>query len=190
MSKKLNIGFDLDNTLINFPIIKEICKEYGDPRFNQYTKRDWYCSNFPPKLKQKIHKMYRSTKYMCDIVKPFKGSGKLIRDLKKLGHNVFIITARTQEIRHRTKEIVAQFFPDIDELHFVDVTGSKKALMKSLNLDYWIDDAPHEIKHAIDLGIKCIMVSNRCTPYNHEEKNNGEVECIKRVSELKMNRFR
>jgi uncharacterized HAD superfamily protein len=187
---KYVIGLDLDNTLAEASIITLAAKEVGLEEYSDYTPRDWTSSTFPVILRDRINEMYISNKYMCDNLKIIKGSKELIKKLKNKGHKLIIITARYYKLEKKTRSFIKKNFPEIDEIYFVDPYETKKGLFKKFKLDFWIDDAPHEIMNSILLGIKSFMISNETTKYNWHMKKITGLKVIKSVKELRLKDFK
>lgn len=165
MKEKLIVGFDLDNVLVN--LTKEERKIANKHNIKQYAK-DWNFSNYPDECKQEIYEMFKNPEIMCNL-KPFNCSKKLIKWLQNRGDKVYIITARYENVYNETIEYVNKLF-NINPI-VVGFGESKIDILKELNVDTWIDDSPKEMKQIQELGIKCILISNKTTVYNHHARN-------------------
>jgi phosphoglycolate phosphatase-like HAD superfamily hydrolase len=133
--------------------------------------------------------MYASPKYMSYMARPIDGAKQLLKDLKKAGFKIIVITARVNSLHRSTRNLVKKEFPEVDDVYFVDITETKKDLFKKLKISYWVDDAPHEIKNSLTLGIKSFMISNKNTNYNWNMKKAAGLKSIKSVKELKLKDF-
>lgn len=183
------IGFDLDDTLVKTDIIRLASEKFGYTKYSDLTKRDWRFTNFPEDLRKEIFRMYASPKYMSYLANPIDGARELMKELKKQGFTIYIITARVSRLKRSSKNLVKKLFPEVDSVYFVDILETKKELFKKLKLDFWVDDAPHEIKNALTLGIKSFMISNKNTNYNWNMKKAAGLKSIKSVKELKLKDF-
>lgn len=175
MNKSLKIGFDLDDTLVYHSIITKAAKKLGYDDYSDKTFRDWKSTNFPSDLRSLIHEMYNSVEYMCKNTKLIANSQKLIKELSKAGHKIFLITARNKTLKEETIKLVNKYFPEIKDIYFVDIDQTKISYMKKLKLEYWVDDAPHECLNAIGLAIKTILISNEKTKYNWNMRDNKQL---------------
>ena len=188
--KKRIIAFDLDDTLITTDVVRLASKKFGYTKYSNLTKRDWRFTSFPEDLRKEIFRMYSSPKYMCYMADPIDGARNLLKELKAAGFKLIIITARVSRLKRATKNFVKKHFPEIDEVYFVDILETKKNLFKKLKIDYWVDDAPHEIKNSLTLGIKSFMISNKNTNYNWSMKKTSGLRVIKSVKELRLKDFK
>ena len=188
--KKRIIAFDLDDTLVKTDVVSLASKKFGYTKYSDLTKRDWRFTSFPEDLRKEIFRMFSSSKYMCYLANPIDGSQNLLKELKEAGFKLIIITARVKKLKRATKNLVKKYFPEIDDVYFVDIVETKKNLFKKLKIDYWVDDAPHEIKNALTLGIKSFMISNKNTNYNWSMKKSSGLRVIKSVKDLKLKDFK
>ena len=159
------ISFDLDNVLVN--LTKEERKIANKYNIKQYTK-DWHFSNYPEDCRQEIFEMFKNPDIMCNL-KPFPYAKKLIKWFQNRGDKIYIITSRHKNIYNETMEFVNKLF-NINPV-IVNYNESKLNPLKELNVDTWIDDSPNEMKEIQKLNIKCILISNKTTPYNHYARN-------------------
>ncbi len=182
LNKKLRIGLDLDNTLILSKTIDIASKKLGY-KFKEESSTDYQLNCFPEDLRQKVFEMFENPEFMCDLVKPIKGTQELIKKWAKK-HDLILITARSLSIGRRTIELVNKLYPQIKDITIVGGNASKEEQFKLKFLDYWIDDNPRDVLIAKKLGINTIMVSNKFTKYNHNIRDN--VEWVKVITEVKL----
>lgn len=181
----MNIGFDLDNTLIDLDVNKELIK-----RFNYHSVKsdvnDWDYSNFPEHMRTEIFKLFKDESFMCgETIIPFPNIQNKIKELSKK-HNVVLITARAPNLTEGTIEIVNKYFPEIKDINLVGFNMSKKNLFIEKELDLWIDDSPHGIKDSLELDIKTYLVSNEHTRYNHCVLNQPNLNILSCASKIKI----
>ncbi len=180
----MNIGFDLDNTLIHLDIIDILANEYNYPcTIQQYT--DWNMNNFPKYIQSKAMKLFRDHNFMCENIKTIKGAKKIISELSK-DHNIFIITARVKKLHKKTEKLVNELFPEVKGFHCVGYNKSKKDLFIENKLDIWIDDAPHGVKDALDCGIITYLISNNKTRYNWHIKDLPNLNVVSSVNKIEI----
>lgn len=162
------IGLDLDRTLIK-PVVENHLLACFKLKVSNIPKvRDFWYSNLPEEVREEIFRNYRNDFYMNKFMLPIPGSAEKIKEWHEKGHKMVIITARDdqgEEIRKGTVKLVNRLFPQIKIIEFTDMRESKETLMEKHALDIWCDDAPHGIKTALSLGIKCYMIN---TAFNKE----------------------
>lgn len=179
------LGFDLDTTLLDSSLVEVTARELGY-NFTQKDIQDWYFSTFPNDLKEAIIKRFYDPYFMCDpkFNKPVNGANKRLKELKKQGNKLILITARTESIRFRSRLLINKFFPSIHRVRFVEFGQSKEKIFKQEKLDYWIDDNPDDCTNAIKIGINTFMVCNEYTKYNHSIKGIKGLNLIKTVNDF------
>jgi uncharacterized HAD superfamily protein len=158
----LNIGFDLDETLVDLhELIQEILIKYN----LQNVLYDWKFSQIPENIRQEIYEMFKSDKMYNDI-KVIAGVKNILRRLKRF-NKLYLITARNISIKEETIQFINDtFFSEIFEEIIIVCNESKEKYFREFKLDYWIDDNPDDLQIAKDLGIRTIMISNENTCYN------------------------
>jgi hypothetical protein len=159
----MNIGFDLDQTLIDLKSVQQKIWKRHNLKYNQPI--DWNFSNVPENIRNEIFKMFEDPIQMC-LAQPYKYSKRLLVKLQEQGHKVFIITARNKKIKKATIEMTRKYFGNI-KTYVSNFGESKLDILRKENIDIWIDDAPHEIINVSKNNIRCIMISNDNTIYNH-----------------------
>lgn len=186
------IGFDMDDTLVYTGVVKEANKKFKNKykKFTDKTMRDWQFTNFPEELRQEIFRLYNTPEFMCGKAKRIDGAKRLVKKLKKEDHTLIIITARVSKIRIATRKLVKEIFPEMSKVVFVDITSSKKDMMLKHKIDFWIDDAPHEVINASYLGIKSFLIQNDYTPYNLHIKKMDRVKVVKSIKHIKYTDFK
>jgi hypothetical protein len=180
MDRKYTIGFDLDNTLIHMSVMKRISSELN---LRLPEQSDWQFSEFPQNIRDRVFELFKDPAFMCEDVKPIWGSKAFLRRLGDMGHSLRMITARAKEVKTDTISLVREHFPQIETIQFVEPHETKREIMAENKLDFWIDDAPHEVINAIELGISTILVSNQNTRYNWKVKDDPRL--LKVVSSVK-----
>lgn len=179
----MNIGFDLDNTLIDLDVNKYLVNH-----FNYHSHKsevmDWDYSTFPKEIKDIIFDLFKANTFMCgDNIQPFPNVQDKVKELSKQ-HNIILITARNENLTEGTIKLVNKFFPEIKDINLVGFNMSKKDLFKEKKLDLWIDDSPHGVKDSIDLNIKTHLISNDNTKYNWIARDLKDInihECVSKI---------
>lgn len=179
------IGIDLDSTLIETNAASAAAKELG----YDYVDKDvlhWNHLNFPEDLRSKIMEYFVNPIFMCDNAKPIEKAQETIKRWTEEGHNIVLITARSEPIRVRTIAMVNRLFPEITDINFVGMDQSKKDVMRDKGIDVWIDDAPHGVVDAMDIDIPTYLVSNNYTKYNWKVKNDSRLkDVVKIIADIK-----
>lgn len=180
MCRKLIIGLDFDGTLVRYqvPALIQAARSLNIDRYP--TVHDYNYSNVPPRLRQEIYKLFKDPDFMLKL-RILPNVKSTLTNWSKLGHKIYIITARSYEIRERTRAYIESQFPMVDETYFVDMGASKVELLRQLNIDLWIDDSPIDVAAVLDAGINTYMVSNRSTCYNWEARRLPKVNLVKSI---------
>lgn len=162
--KILQIGIDLDNTLIDSNIVETIFTKYHLP---VVYPTDWAMSNLPSDIRKEIREHFVDPE--CKLMttyKPYDGVIFKMVEWLAYGHEIHIITARVQE--SITRKYIKSLFPFIfdQNIAVVGIGGCKAKEIKKRNLDIMIDDMFHDPILEIN-GLKKILISNETTPYNY-----------------------
>lgn len=169
----MNIGIDLDNTLIRNKILAHELVAIKYPNHYIPELKDYEYSNFPYFIKNKIYELYNNSWYMgkcMNYILPNR-----ISYMKKWidsKNKIFIITARNNIIRNITEDLIMNFFPLLNiRAYFVQHNTSKKYMFRNLNIDIWIDDSPIGISEAYNERIPSFLIRDDVTiKYNWQIK--------------------
>lgn len=187
--KRYIIAFDFDDTLIYTGVVKEANKKFGYVKYTDKTMRDWKFTKFPEPMRKEIFRLYNSPEFMCGKAKRIDGAKRLLKQLKQDGHILIIITARVDKIRAATKKLVKEIFPEITKVVFVGMNDTKRELMLKHKINFWVDDAPHEIINSMELGIKTFLIQNQYTPYNRHIKKIDGLRIVRSIKHIKPEDF-
>ena len=181
----MNIGIDLDNTLFPLRTIEKVSIELGFS--NSYTQKDatdWSLSNIPFFMKRRIKEYWRDPEYMKSL-EPYPETYAVLKGWKDLGHNIFVITARTKSVHFATIESCNKHFPALfDGIQFVEPRDSKQPIIKDLAIDIWIDDEPMECQRSVYNDIKTYMISNDDTRYNWYLRDWDLLSNVEHISDI------
>jgi len=137
---------------------------------------------------KKIHDFHLST-YGKNIL-PVEGAQEVIKKLKE-NNELFIITARSDEIREDTKKWVEENFPNtFTEIYFTNhflknsTTTTKGKVCDDLSVDIFIDDALPNILSCAKPGRKVFLLDYS---WNQTDKLPESVTRIKSWKELDIN---
>lgn len=185
MKSKKIIALDLDSTLIALRAIQKASEilKYGP--YDETHVLDWeFKQVFPEDFRHMVLSLFSDEKVMCKDVVVIPGVQEKLEKWYNEGYELHIITSRVESIRMKTVEMINTLFPQITAVHFVDFGQSKKEILKELNPIVFIDDAIHNLKDSIDAGINSILISNKFTKYNWNEKHN--YKHVKSISEIEL----
>ena len=160
----MRIGFDLDSTLLDFQlgvvkVMKAIYRQEGkevtvlaDPGYDVNGIIEGVTKEENDRLKE------QNLGWFCLEEEPIEGALEMLTELKRRGHELFVVTARNPEEVHRimgfpllnvqefTKAQVNFWFPGI--FNGVYHNQNKTCVCVELGLDVLVDDYP---KYAIEL---------------------------------------
>lgn len=177
MSKngRKKIGFDLDDVLLNF---KDALLPYHNERFGtnydraQISSFDlgavWQCSR--DEVEKRILDFCRSTEHHEAL--PVEGAFEVISNLKDR-HDLFVITARPEELKDETLSWLDRHFPDVfSGVHFTNHfygSGNHRAkgdVCREIGIEIFIEDSLHNAADVAALGIPVLLFD---APWNQEE---------------------
>ena len=169
------IGFDLDDVLLNF---NDALFPYHNERFGTNYDRTqirtfdlgsvWQCSR--DEVEKRILDFCRSTEH--HEAEPVSGALEVINRLKD-HHDLFVITARPEELRAETLSWLNRHFPDVfAEVHFTNHfygSGNRRAkgdVCREIAVESFIEDSLHNAADVASLGIPVLLFD---APWNQEE---------------------
>jgi len=173
----MRIAFDLDDCLVDLD--SEVEKIFIKYNMKKFAPINWYLSNYPEPIRSETFELFSDPKRMCNL-KPFPKAVEVIDKLKKLGHNVIVITARDLEYKEQTIEYVQNLFNV--KCFVTEPNKSKLDILLSEKIETFIDDSPVHILEYQKAGINMIMVCNENSLYNHHMKEH--VITIENMNEL------
>ena len=181
----MNIGLDLDSTLIKLPCIELASKELGFD-FDETHVEDWQFKKvFPEILRHRVFEMFADPKVMCDKVTPIDGTQNKIKEWCNKGHRLTIITSRIDSLQYKTVEMINKFYPEIEKVTFVGFNQSKKEALIENKIQLFVDDGPHNIEVAMEIpNLVCILLSNKYTRYNWYLRD--KVNLVKAIKDIQL----
>lgn len=182
------IGIDLDTTLVGSNIlIEDTSKKLG---YNYTLKdiTDWHFDCFPEDLRNELFKRFTMKEYMCNkkYMPPIEGANRKLREWKKQGHKLILITARARQIRFETRKMINKYFPKFNKIIFVNMGKPKKNIFKREYLTHWIDDNADDCKAAVDMNIETYLISNNYTHYNWNMRKYKNIKTVKSINDIKL----
>lgn len=175
MKKEINIGFDLDDILLDF---NNAYRVHLNKKYNKDTKREDYYSIYSGDVFQLSEEEAESALdnffFHNDhlTATTVDGSEEIVKRLSQK-YNLEIITAKPDTLEEHTKTWLDKYFPDMFSIvHFAnwfskDKEKRKKSdICKERNISVFIDDS---LETAIDISSIGIPVLLFDTPWNQTE---------------------
>lgn len=160
------VSFDLDNTIINVnPLVKKAFKDAGE----KYTKPTIYNWN----------NIY--SKNVCDKLKELFSSD-MIYDMNLIESNIpyylnliynhsnfnpYYVTQRFTNNQEKTYKQLSRLEIKTNIENVIDHSVPKIEILKNIRSELHFDDNPHVIEDCLNNNIRCHMISNNDTLYNH-----------------------
>ncbi|PIR68966.1 hypothetical protein COX93_00075 [Candidatus Nomurabacteria bacterium CG_4_10_14_0_2_um_filter_30_12] len=170
-----NIAVDIDDVLGDF--VSNFVLFHNNKYGTKLKKENFFSYQYPMVLgvseQETIYRIdsFYVSDYFKEII-PISGSIETISSLKKLGHNLFIVTGRKYSLVQETIEWVSKnfegMFSDIYHTNSYHSEGEKIKKSKvclDLNASIIIDDDLMHIKDCSLNGIKVLVYDN---PWNRE----------------------
>lgn len=179
------IALDLDGCLIGLKAI-DLASEFLGYNYKEEDSKSWNMEMFPEDLMKKVKEYFSNPVVMCDKVKVIPEAQQKVREWYDKRYDLHIITARVEKIRYKTIEMLAQHYPEIKRVHFVDYNESKQDILIKIKPDVFIDDGPHNILDAMEVGINTILISNKYTKYNHHLRDKSHIKWVKHLGEIEI----
>ena len=170
----MTIGFDLDDVLLDF---RESLHRYHNYRFGTDYKRHqfrenlaemWNCS-MEEEIKR-VFNFYQLPEHWNSL--PVDGAVDGVKKLRQ-SHNIFVITAKPEELREKTLEWLDRHFPQMfDGIHFTNQyhgSGLKRAkgeICRELGVEVFVDDTLDNVTDVADFGIPALLLD---APWNQGE---------------------
>lgn len=120
-----------------------------------------------------------------DKLKPLKGAQKAISELSKK-NKIVVVTARTENVKEKTKKWLANYFPEIEDVTFISqgymgFVKTKAEVCKSLGAAVIIEDKKSFVLECADAGIKVLMFDY---PWNKDVKDDKNIIRVKSWKEI------
>lgn len=146
------IGIDIDDTIEDLlPIWLEALNAISGKTIKARDVKEWGLEKIYPNLSlEQLYKPLESD-FFWQQVKPKKNAAKVLQQLIKDGHEVYLITAsHYTTIFPKVENMLKKYFPFIDWKHVI-ITANKQLI----KCDLLIDDCPANLVGAS--GIKLLM---------------------------------
>jgi len=142
----MNIGFDLDKVFINYP---PLVPDFIIDRLYKKKVNGLLAYRYPSKPEQ----VFRTLTHHPVLRRPIKQNLQVLHSLPKEKHHLYLISSRFGFLRKRTEALIKKYQLDevFDGLYFNYENKQphifKNEVIKSLNLDMYIDDDFSLLKH-------------------------------------------
>ncbi len=171
----MTIGFDLDDVLLNF---NDILLHYHNMNYGTKHERRhrqsyelqgmWSCTR--EEAIQRVSDFYSSLAHLNAL--PVDGAVESIKELKRY-HDLYVITAKPEELKNRTIEWLDKHFPKMfDGVRFTNhfqgdgPKCSKGEVCKNLGIEFFVDDSLHNVEDVASVGIPALLLD---APWNQGE---------------------
>ena len=172
----MKIAVDLDEVLSqSMPaLIKYHNDKYGTSLKTEDFKSYKFEEIWGGNLIEAINKVndFHQSKYF-DNVLPVKGAKEVLEKLKK-NNELFILTARSEDMREKTEKFVEKYFPKIfSKIYFTNhfalngTETTKKEMCDTLDIDVLIED---NIKYAGECATEKRKIYLMDYPWNQSDK--------------------
>ena len=195
---KLNLGFDLDEVIVN---LTDELEKYLEVKYNIYWPAEYFnqygltdCvyhsdEEFNKVIQKDLCREVNSPEFQL-VAKPFNGAKKALQLFKNVGHKIYLITARPKRNEASTKQWLKQNNIPFDELIVLEHDEEKGMYGNQLELDMFVDDLE---KHLISMSThkkiwkKGLLLFDRPWNTNNTRFNRvkGWKEIINHVKDIK-----
>lgn len=172
----MRIGIDIDNTICDTGTYLEKKIYEWDKFNNRETKITNNYKNIYQKFAYDLIEKERFDNIYVPIMqveaKAIKDTAKVINNLKKEGHKIYIISYRGKFQYDNSLEVTKQWLKknNISYDEIIVEEWDKGEVCKNNDIDIFIDDEPIHLKQAQEQGIQVIMYStkynNYCNDFN------------------------
>ena len=148
----MRIGIDIDDTLVSTSkSFDEVIKKYNVD-FSKKFKDDW-----TKKERNFIFKNY--LKETLENAKIKENAKEVLEKLNKQGHEIIVITARTEKNCNGIKEKTLKLLEDnnIKILEYYFAQYQKSDIAKKINLDLMVDDSLTVYQNMKESKIDCLL---------------------------------
>lgn len=199
MQKRGILGFDFDDVLVDF--YGAFCNFHNEQYETSLTRNDihsFYIEDIlgcgSEETMKRVWDFYHSP--IHNTMVPIEGAKKTLEYLQH-NYDLYVVTARPDQIREKTKHLLNVHFPNIfKEIYFtnhhfsgIEEKTTKAKICKQLGVVFFMDDAPH---HAEDVATVAENVFLFNTPWNRKhfisEKNIQRVDSWKDVFNFFLNK--
>lgn len=171
--KQLNIGIDIDDTLTNtFDYLIPAVAEFYNMDIDYLKEHKISYTSLTPEMKEKELEFART--YFDKLIPntPIKpDAAEYIRKIKKLGHKITIITARSNIFYEDSYKLSAEYLTRngilFDELI---CSFDKAGVCKEQNIDIFIDDSIRQCNTVKSVGIKTLLFVSKINEENEEHQ--------------------
>jgi len=163
----MNIVVDLDNTLVDLPVVEDVSREMG-LNYKSSDVVSWGYLEFPEEFRKRIYEKFADSEYMCTL-KMYPWVENTLKLCRELEIGVIIATRRNPEIKDRSLKFMNEMFLErrLADRTIFTTNPDKNDIIKHFWAGYLIDDNPHTVDAALDAGHGAVLISNKDTKYNY-----------------------
>lgn len=185
---QLHIGIDIDNTLVQLPVIQRINREFNT-RYTEADLNDWSLSNFPEAIQEFIFDLHVDPHFMCVESKAAPGTRDVLIKWKTKGHKLYAISKRDPILAEATMtQFDQEFYGLFSDIEFVKKSTTKMDSLKKFGIDVYMDD--YEVEDALALGLKTFLITNDQTHYNWHKRANTKLNQAAYIRHVHIEDFR
>lgn len=194
----MKIGVDLDEILSD--TLTTLLEFYNNLYKTSFKKEDFYTYSYweiwggTREDSINLINKYYETNNPTDI-KTIKRSFEAVSKLKELGHELHIITGRSESFKERTETWLNKHYPNIfSSINYANTFNAdenekfKSDICKNIGVEIFIEDDPYHIQKCSDAGIKVLFIDYPWNK-NKEFKNATRVyswdEIVKYIENFK-----
>ncbi len=180
-SKNL-IAIDIDETVFDQDIIRRTMADFGMEDFVIETYS--IGEELPKKVANEIFRKFDLPEWNVNP-EVIAGARFAVRELRKAGHDIVFITARSLYVKDATEAMINKYFGE-DSYKGVLLTnrGDKGPVLKSIDASILIDDSPKQLRSARLYGIEPVLISTDDTTWNYSEVKSKEFITINSMFEV------
>ena len=188
MVKKINIGFDIDNVILDFTeaFLRTASDKFGilkKAKYSDVTRYAFYeCLDISRDKCYEIVDYVLNNHFECNV-RPIKGSVEVLTTLSKDMDLVFV-TARKNIFKQQTKKLIYHTLPDVDKskITIIHESGSKKyKILNDLNIEGFIDDRSKNVRILNENNIDAYLFNR---PWNAKTRSDDSFERIDTWKEI------
>lgn len=158
----MRIGIDIDDTITNTQDkIDEIALNKENIKVYDRTKH-WFYDRFNCSEEEDEIFFHKYAKEIMGEANIKENASLYINKLHDLGHEIYIITARSNKYADNIMDITLDYL-DKNEIKYDKIifqSHNKADICKENNIDVMIDDSIEHINEITDIGIKVIIMDN------------------------------
>lgn len=158
----MRIGIDIDDTITNTQDkIDEIALEKENKQIYDRTKH-WFYERFNTSADEDTLFFYKYAREIMGSADIKENASLYINKLHDLGHEIYIITARSNKFADNIMDITLDYLAknEIKYDKIIFQSHNKADICRENNIDVMVDDSIEHIEEITNVGIKVIIMDN------------------------------